>query len=204
MTRSTLFTSSVLAVGFAAGLLVLPSAGISQTQTQTQPLAPRETAVAPEVNPAGDMPDNQVFISFTAPSGIMMQIPEGWARSEAGGVTSFVDKLGQIDFTSATVAQAPTPDSIRQIEVAALIATGHAVDVTNIRAMTLPVGDVIAVDYQSNSAVNPVTNRQIRLENRRIYVFRNGQEAIVTLSAPAGADNVDAWNLMANSLRWAQ
>jgi len=199
MINANILGRSILAAGVAAIFLAIPAAGFAQTTS----VAPRETAVAPETNPPGDIPDNQAFITYTSPAGFSMQIPEGWSRAEANGIVSFVDKYGEIDITSATVTQAPTPASVQQTEVADLIATGHAIEVTNVRTMTLPAGDAVAVDYLSNSAVNAVTNRKIRLENRRIYLFRNGKEAIITMSAPAGADNVDAWEMMAASVRWA-
>jgi hypothetical protein len=35
------------------------------------------------------------------------------------------------------------------------------------------------------------------------YVFyKNGKEAMLTVWAPLGADNVDQWNRMAKSFRW--
>ncbi|MGR3542957.1 MAG: hypothetical protein ACU0BE_01515 [Paracoccus sp. (in: a-proteobacteria)] len=156
----------------------------------------------PETNPPGDIPDNQVFIDYTAPAGFSMQVPEGWSRSDTATGVSFADKYGTIDIATAKADKAPTPQSIQQREVPDLVAGGHAVEVTDVRAMTLPAGEAVALDYLSNSAINPVTNRRIRLENRRIYLFHAGQEAIVTFSAPAGADNVDAWKMMAESLRW--
>jgi hypothetical protein len=36
----------------------------------------------------------------------------------------------------------------------------------------------------------------------RYEFFRNGTEAIVTLSGPSGADNVDPWRTVTNSFRW--
>ncbi|MBU2359663.1 MAG: hypothetical protein KKB02_12150 [Alphaproteobacteria bacterium] len=169
---------------------------------QTQPLNQRETAVAPETNPPGDIPDNQAFITYTSPSGFSMQVPEGWSRSDTPDGVTFIDKYGEVDIAIVTADTAPTPEGVKAKQVADMIATGHAVDVTGIRTMPLPAGDAVAVDYTSNSALNPVTNRQIRLENRRFYVFHSGQEAVVTMSAPAGADNVDAWKMMADTFRW--
>lgn len=194
--------STLTTVAAASALLASLAAPISAL-AQTTPLAQRETAVAPETNPPGDIPDNQVFIDYSAPAGFSMQVPEGWSRSDTATGVSFVDKYGAIDISSAKVATAPSASSIQKKEVADLVANGHAVEVTDIRKMTLPAGEAVAVDFLSNSGVNPVTNRKIRLENRRIYMFHAGQEAIVTFSAPAGADNVDAWRMMANSLRWA-
>ena len=36
----------------------------------------------------------------------------------------------------------------------------------------------------------------------RYAFFPNGTEAVLTLSGPKGADNVDAWRTISNSLRW--
>lgn len=57
------------------------------------------------------------------------------------------------------------------------------------------------LDYTANSEPNAVTNKQIRLEAVRFYLFGKGRVAVLDMSAPSGADNVDQWNLMANSLR---
>mgnify|MGYP000032295844 FL=1 len=198
MNRRKNLVTTVLAASTIMASLAIPISSVAQGA----PLAPRETAVAPETNPPGDIPDNQVFIDYTAPAGFSMQVPEGWSRSDTATGVSFADKYGTIDIATAKADKAPTPQSIQQREVPDLVAGGHAVEVTDVRAMTLPAGDAVALDYLSNSAINPVTNRQIRLENRRIYLFHAGQEAIVTFSAPAGADNVDAWKMMAESLRW--
>ena len=198
MTRRALPAQTMLAAALAAAALASPL----PLWAQSQPAAPRETAVAPEINPPGDIPDNQVFIDYAAPAGFTIKVPEGWSRSDTAGGVRFADKYGEIDIASARVSQAPTPATIRRNEVAALLAQGHAVEVTDVRTLALPAGDAVAVDYTSNSAVNPVTNRRIRLENRRIYAVHGDREAIVTFSAPAGADNVDAWKMMAESLRW--
>jgi hypothetical protein len=40
------------------------------------------------------------------------------------------------------------------------------------------------------------------LENNRYLFYRAGHEAALTLSAPAGADNADQWQVMAKSFRW--
>ncbi len=195
--RKNLVTTVLAAITIMASLAI-PISSVAQGA----PLAPRETAVAPEINPPGDIPDNQVFIDYTAPAGFSMQVPEGWSRSDTATGVSFADKYGTIDIATAKADKAPTPQSIQQRQVPDLVAGGHAVEETDVRAMTRPAGEAVALDYLSNSAINPVTNRRIRLENRRIYLFHAGQEAIVTFSAPAGADNVDAWKMMAESLRW--
>ena len=36
----------------------------------------------------------------------------------------------------------------------------------------------------------------------RYTFWHDGQEAVLTLSGPKGADNVDPWRIVTNSLRW--
>ena len=194
-TASTILTALV-----SAGILIQPATVFAQSPNA---IGQRETAVAPETNPPGDIPDNQVFITYTSPDGFSMKVPEGWSRRDAASDVSFADKYGHIVLAVHKAAKTPTEASITNNEVADLKTTGHAVDVTDIRMLDLPAGKTVAVDYLSNSSVNPVTDRKIRLENRRLYYFHNGREATVTLSAPAGADNVDQWTMMAQSFRWA-
>ena len=52
----------------------------------------------------------------------------------------------------------------------------------------------LLIRYRANSAPDAVTGKQVRLEVDRYEFFKNGQLAALSLSAPAGSDNVDAWN----------
>ena len=78
----------------------------------------------------------------------------------------------------------------------------HAVTVSKVSEVNLPAGKAVLIRYTSNSDPNAVTNKQVRLENVTYIFFRNGKEAMLTMWAPLGADNVDQWNRMANSFRW--
>jgi hypothetical protein len=61
----------------------------------------------PEVNPPGDIPDNQAYATYRASAGgYSIQVPEGWARAEQGTAVTFTDK-----FNSAGIELAP-PDSV--------------------------------------------------------------------------------------------
>jgi hypothetical protein len=52
------------------------------------------SALAAEKNPPGDIPDDQVFVSYTSSaSGFSLKVPEGWARSERGSDVQFIDKF---------------------------------------------------------------------------------------------------------------
>jgi hypothetical protein len=79
---------------------------------------------------------------------------------------------------------------------------GHAVDITTVKNVQLPAGHAVLIVYNSNSAPNAVTGKQLRLENNRYLFYRAGKIAALDLSAPAGADNVDQWKQIAESFRW--
>jgi hypothetical protein len=167
-------------------------------------IAPSVAAEAPiqaEKNPPGDIPDSQVFIDYSSPDGVSAKVPEGWSRTDHPHGALFSDKYNKLDLTVAPVAQAPTVQSVTAGEVAALKANGRAVTINSVKPITLKGGPAIVIDYSTNSDPNPVTNKQIRLEEVRYLLFRNGKLVTLDMAAPLGADNVDQWNLMSNSVR---
>ena len=66
-----------------------------------------ETAIAPEKNPPGDIPDSQVFIAY-AGGGYALKVPEGWARTVTGPNVSFASKLDGVSVTLTPTATDPT------------------------------------------------------------------------------------------------
>lgn len=81
-------------------------------------------------------------------------------------------------------------------------AAGKAVKVAGVRAVKVSGGNAILISYTSDSEPNAVTNKQVRLENRRYLYFRSGKLAALDLYAPFGADNADQWRMMSQSFRW--
>ena len=63
-------------------------------------------------------------------------------------------------------------------------------------------GPVIVITYRGNSAPNPVTGKTGTDVFERYDYWRSGHEVILTLSGPAGADTVDPWRTITDSLRW--
>src|SRR5438874_1864095 len=65
-----------------------PTSTASGTTTGPSALQAEATAAA-----AGDIPDNQVFLTFhDAAAGYSMKYPEGWAQRGARGALTFRDK----------------------------------------------------------------------------------------------------------------
>ena len=183
------------------GSLTLTALTPALAQTNA-PIPAQQQPVAPETNPPGDIPDTQAFVTYTSPQGFHLEVPEGWARSKSGQGVHFADKYGSVDVQVNTAQNAPTVSSARQTQVAALTASNRAVEVSDVQAVQLPGGQAVRIDYASNSDANPVTDKQIRLENAEYLYYRGGKLVSVTFSAPYGADNVDQWRYMSESFGW--
>jgi hypothetical protein len=161
-----------------------------------------EAPAAAEKNPPGDIPDSQVFVTYASPLGFSLKVPEGWARSDRADGLKFADKYNTIDLAVAAASGAPTVASVTDHEAANLTKVGRAVKIRSVKKVTLQSGPAILIDYTANSELNPVTNKQSRLESNRYLIYRDGKLATIDLSAPLGADNADQWKLIANSFGW--
>jgi hypothetical protein len=176
----------------------------SSTETA---ISSTETAVAPEVNPPGDIPDSQAFIKYSnSTGGYQLQVPEGWSQQAAppeySSDVTFVHNYNGVSVHVAPASAPPTAASVQANEVKQIQSRARAVTVNKVSEVNLPAGKAVLISYTSNSAPNPVTNKQVRLENQTYIFYRNGREAMLTVWAPLGADNVDQWKLMADSFRW--
>ncbi|MDR3369766.1 hypothetical protein [Rhodoferax sp.] len=166
------------------------------------PAVAAERAVSVEKNPPGDIPDSQVFVNYQSPLGFSVKTPEGWARTERQNGVHFTDKFNGIDVDINPAGIAPSVASVKSEQAVALIKMERAVKIKTIRSVSLPAGPAILIDFDSNSAPNQVTNKQLRLESNRYLMFRDGKLATLDLSAPKGSDNVDQWKLIAHSFHW--
>ncbi|HAO42386.1 MAG TPA: hypothetical protein DEA80_13780 [Afipia sp.] len=195
-------TYFVRSIPQAIALVVALYASVAPGPLFAGPTAPPETAIAPEKNPPGDIPDDQVFITYKSPNGFSLKVPEGWSRRDAPEGVSFADKYGTIDVAVTASSTTPTVASVRAGEAAELEKTGHAVKIASVKEVKLASGPAIQIIYSSNSDSNPVTNKRVRLESERFLMAHAGKLGAVTFSAPMGADNADQWKLMSNSFRW--
>ncbi|GAB7540404.1 lipoprotein [Cupriavidus sp. 8B] len=182
----------------AAMAAVMWATLIGNTPTVCAPAMATERPAVPEKNPPGDIPDNQVFVTYTSPLGFSLRVPEGWARTDRRDGTAFADKYNAVSIAVATATAAPAADH----EAANLLKAGRAVKIEAIRNVALRSGPALLIVYSSNSEPSPVTNKSLRLESRRYLIYRSGKLATLDLAAPLGADNADQWNLMSNSFQW--
>lgn len=157
---------------------------------------------APEVVEPGDIPDDQVFIAFASPDGTYsVKVPEGWARTEANGVVTFTDKYNSIELQSAAATDAPTVASVKKDGLSDLTGdpTFTLIDVTPV---TRAAGEGVLATYEIGSPPNPVTGKKALLAVERYVFFHNGSVVSMTLSGAKGADNVDPWKIVSDSLSW--
>lgn len=147
--------------------------------------APAKTtkASAPEVSPPGDIPDNQAFVRYAPPgAGFSVKVPEGWSRTQAGGAVVFTDKLNSI-----RLEPGPAPR--------------HAGRASTVHRTA---GTAQKLTYLMRSAADPVTGKRITDAVERYVFTKGGRTAVLTLSGPKGADNVDPWRIVTDSLRWSR
>ena len=162
-----------------------------------------EKPVAPEINPPGDIPDSQVFVSYASrKGGYELDVPEGWARTGQDGDVVFTSKLDGLSVTITETKSKPDLQSVSQDQVERLRKTDRAVTIKSIGNSRRKNSVAVRMVYESNSEPNPVTNKQVRLENNTYIYYRNSKAAELRLWAPVGADNIDQWNRISNSFRW--
>ena len=155
-----------------------------------------------EKNPPGDIPDNLAFVGYTNPTGhYRFDHPEGWSETSRGGQVTFTDKLNGVQVAPGTETTAPTVALARSRDAAALAGTQAAFELRSITSVTEPGGAGVRIVYRRNSAPDPVTGKQYRDEVERYELVSAGRMVVVELFGPVGADNVDAYRTMVQSLR---
>jgi hypothetical protein len=176
---------AIAATGLAA--LALGGAGCGASSPSSGHAATTKAAAvkhaAPEVSPSGDIPDNQAYVAYAPPGlGYSVKVPEGWSRTTAGGATTFTDKLNSIRLEGGRPA-------------------AHAGQASTVKRTA---GSAQRLTYTTTSAPNPVTGKTQTDAVERYVFTRGGRTAVLTLTGPKGADNVDPWKIVTDSLRWTR
>jgi hypothetical protein len=180
-----------------------PTAAMTPEPTASSKTNSNEKALPTEISPIGDIPDTQAFVKYTSTQGgYSLEVPEGWARTVHEPDVSFIDKFNGVNLAVVKADKIPTTTTIKDNQAADLVKNGRAVKILGINEVTLPIGKVILVKFESNSEPNSVTNKQVRQDNENYYYYKDGKMAVLTLWAPLGADNVDQWKKMSESMSW--
>jgi hypothetical protein len=183
-----------------AAAAVLSGCASNRTSSSSSAAAPATTA---ESAPVGDIPDNQAYVPFSPPQGLFtVSVPEGWARTANGAATIFTDKLNTVRVESRPLAVAPTVESARADELPGIASSVSGYRAGDVTAVGRKAGPAVLITYQATSAPNTVTGKSGTDAVERYEFWRGGQEVILSLSGPVGADNVDPWRIITDSLQW--
>jgi hypothetical protein len=160
---------------------------------------------APEVSPAGDIPDNQAFVAYSPPAaGYSVKVPEGWARTSSGAVTSFTDKLNRIQMQVVPAKVALSTADARRTELPKLAKRVAGYQAGTVSSVTRKAGMAVRMTYFARSPVDAVTGKSHTEAVERYVFFHNGNDVVLTLSGPKGADNVDPWKIVTDSLTYTR
>ncbi|SBW26991.1 hypothetical protein FDG2_5117 [Candidatus Protofrankia californiensis] len=161
-----------------------------------------QAPVPVERNPPGDIPDNIAFIAYVnAAGGYSFVRPEGWAETTAGARVLFVDKLNGIAAETVGRSQAPSVADATAHEIPRLRSTQSAFEARSVDPVSLPAGSGVKIVYRRNSASDPVTGKQYRDEVEEYLITMGAKTIRLDLYGPVGADNVDAYRMITQSLR---
>jgi hypothetical protein len=179
-----------------------PTAGGASKPSSSSGAAPAAQAPSEAQSAAtGDIPDNQVFLSFQNPvEGYTIRYPEGWARKGAGALVTFQDKANVIRVSVAKGPQ-PTPATVAAA-LAAMQKADPTIKAGKPQQVTIGGSPVIKVTYTRQSAPDPVTGKRLPLTIDRYVYAHGGKVAVVDLGTPQGVDNVDAYRMISNGFRW--
>jgi hypothetical protein len=166
-------------------LVIAGCGGSSGGGSSAKPVNPN----AKESSPAGDIPDNQVYVRYSPPGQrFSVKVPEGWSRRASGGAVTFTDKLNTIRLEGASASAASKAKRPQ----------GSSVSTVN-----RPAGAAVRIAFLADGPPDPVTGKVRRDAVERYIFVRGGRSAVLTLSGPKGADNVDPWRIVTSSLRWS-
>jgi hypothetical protein len=172
------------------------AAGCPGGTTATGPTSGTDAA------PPGDIPDNQAYVAYSpAAGGYQIKVPEGWSRTDQAGRASFTDKFNSIQVELVPSAAAPTTASA-QAELASLASAVPCFSHAKVTTTTRKAGPAVLITYHATSARNAVTGKVVVEDVERYEFWHNGTEAVITLSASTGSDNVDPWKIVTDSFAW--
>jgi hypothetical protein len=202
---SAVIVAVLAAAGCGSGAAQPPRPAPSGTHAAPSPAGsptpPPPAATGPEVNPQGDIPDNQVFVTYSAPDhSYSVKVPEGWSRTGTTAVT-FTDKLNSIRLEAAARPTRPTT-ATAQADLSAIKASAGHFSGGTVKTVTRKSGPVIVALYRADAPADPVTGKVRNDDVERYEFWKAGHLVILTLAGPHGADNVDPWRIVTDSFRW--
>jgi hypothetical protein len=187
-----LVISVAVAVTFSSLGGALASAAGATTTTVT---------VAPNPVTPGDIPDTIAYVKYSNASGhYQFKHPEGWSQSSRGSSALFTDSYNGVAVEVSIDSKPPTSTSVLRSVVPRLRSSQSAFRLMRISPTRLPAGPGFLIVFQRNSPPNPVTNKSVRQEVHLYEIYSHGRTVKMSLFGAVGADNVDPYAKMSQSL----
>lgn len=195
-------------------LLVVPAlaAGCgsgSSSSTATHAAKPAKSASAApnpnakEKSPPGDIPDSTQFVPFKlAAGGFTVKVPEGWSRTGGGNQVTFTSNLNSVTVATQPLHGQLTTKSVQSTDVRALASSSKHFKLQSVRTISRSGQQAVRIEYLAQGPANSVTGKA-PIDAIQRYLFAHaGKEAVLTVAGPKGADNVDPWRTISDSLKW--
>ena len=131
-------------------------------------------------------------------------MPEGWSRSATAGAVAFTDKLNAIRVETKAATAPLTARDARQTELAKLASSVSGFRPGTVSTVARKAGTAVRITYLAKAKPDPVTGKSGQDAVERYVFFHSGRDVILTLSGPKGADNVDPWKIVTDSVRWSR
>jgi hypothetical protein len=194
----------ILAVAAAA---VMVAAGRGPTTVGTPQNPPSVASKAGAAPSMSEVFHPQGFISFIPRERLFtVMVPGGWKRVDEAGATTFTDQVDTFRIEQRPVAVPPIPETVRLHDLPALAnanANSNANDLTAaVSVVDRRAGPAVVTTYLTAAAHSLVDPKASVDAVERYQFWRHGQEAILTVSGPAGFDNTALWRTITDSLRW--
>ena len=166
------------------------------------PLNPPSSA-APETAVAGDIPDNVAYVRFASNRGHYSFVhPEGWATLERGTSVTITDKLNGVHASIAATAgplnsqsAAATIRKLRHDQPGfELISSGFA---------DVPSGRAIQIVFRRSGAFDTVTGKSVPEEVHEYIIAAAPGTLTLDLYGAVGADNVDPYAKILQSVQFS-
>lgn len=192
---------TLAACGGGGGSTVNTTSSQTASSATLAPGSSTTVTVAPETPTPGDIPDTIAYVPYTsAGGGYTFSHPEGWAQTSQGTSVTFTDKYNGASASVTPATTAPTVASAQMTDIPRLEASQPAFALSSVAPVTLPAGSGVLIVYRRNSPADPVTGRSVRQEVHRYLVYGNHQVIALDLFGAVGADNVDPYTKMSQSL----
>ena len=201
--------SAIAALGVATLVVVGCGSGSGSSTTAANNKTTKTTSAAvnpnaKEKSPPGDIPDSTAFVPYKlAAGGFSVKVPEGWSRTTAGKQVTFTSNLNSVTIASRVAGGPVTTTSVRQSEVPTMMRTLKRFKLVSVATVPRSGQRAVRIRYLAQGPANAVTGKAPLDAAERYLFVHNGTEAVLTLAGPNGADNVDAWRTISDSVRWS-